>query len=151
MLTTTPHAGSKHLTSARLPPNRRPPHYKSSPCASLIASDIKLGVIPRYKGYGWHMCGGWPEMQQNIKSPRLPLWNHITTSQCPHTLWEASCANSFLWGFGVFGCASCALQWLRLQQKWGRFGGLFKLGGHVIKRLQLQWDGWPVLLTGDSH
>lgn len=71
----------------------------------------------------------------------------------PPTLWEpplppliACCG-----GFGVFWCASCALQLLRLQQEWVRFGGLFKLGGHILKWLQLHWEGWPTLLTGDSH
>lgn len=83
--------------------------------------------------------------RQVSQAPLLKPHHHHSAPPPPPTL-IACCG-----GFGVFWCASCALQLLRLQQEWVCFGGLFKLGGHILKRLQLHWDGWPALLTGDSH
>lgn len=87
--------------------------------------------------------------RQVSQTPLLKPHHHHSAPT--HSVGGPPLANSLLWGFGVFWCASCALQLLRLQQEWVRFGGLFKLGGHILKRLQLHWDGWPALLTGDSH
>lgn len=57
------------------------------------------------------------------------LASALETASSAHILSGRPCANSLLWGLAL---------WQRqLQQNWGHFGLPFKLGGHILKLLQL--------------